>query len=525
MSKAEEAKALTSIAASMWPQIVAALAATLGSFGCGTGIAWSSPVLPKIKNESCYEKGCDLSGVSDEAADWIGPLFPLGAIFAGPLAFFLLNKIGRKKTLLWLSCPMLIGYILLTITKVLDSLWTLFIGRFLVGFSGGAYALVAPYYVSEIAETSMRGALASLMQLMVTFGVLFVNALNIYDTVHWVTISGICIGIPVAMVVMLLFMPDSPKYLIAESKTLEARKALQWFRGPQFDVDEELRQISESHHEESKIGSVTFKELLSKRVYWQPFLIAMFGMFGQQFCGINVVFFYQQTIFEKARSSIDPTVAAFLVAVAQCCGTGAAVFIVDRFGRKILLILSNVFMALPLAALGTYFYMDENRIFCENGTQLFLDQNIWDLGPHQWQDLLKLFIKSVENSCHGSIEPDVIDGLGWLPVVSLVTFVIAFAIGFGPLCWTINAEIFPPEAKRLGSSIAFSANWTFAFLVTKFEPYVEDALNTSGAYFLFSAICLFGTFIIVFFVPETKGKSPEEMKAYFEKKTVKSEQR
>ena len=114
------------------------------------------------------------------------------------------------------------------------------------------------------------------------------------------------------------------------------------------------------------------------------------------------------------------------------------------------------------------------------------------MGPHQWQDLLKLFIKSVENSCQGSIEPDVIDGLGWLPVVSLVTFVIAFAIGFGPLCWTINAEIFPPEAKRLGSSIAFSANWTFAFLVTKFEPYVEDALNTSGAYFLFSAICVFG---------------------------------
>ena len=106
---------------------------------------------------------------------------------------------------------------------------------------------------------------------------------------------------------MLLFMPDSPKYLIAESKTPEARKALQWFRGPQFDVDEELRQISESHEEESKIGSVTFKELLSKRVYWQPFLIAMFGMFGQQFCGINVVFFYQQTIFEKARSSIDPS--------------------------------------------------------------------------------------------------------------------------------------------------------------------------------------------------------------------------
>ena len=79
-----------------------------------------------------------------------------------------------------------------------------------------------------------------------------------------------------------------------------------------------------------------------------------------------------------------------------------------------------------------------------------------------------------------------------MPVVSLITFVIAFSIGFGPLAWTLNAEIFSPEAKRLGSSIAFSANWSFAFFVTYFEPDIEDALKTSGAYFLFSAICVFG---------------------------------
>lgn len=91
---------------------------------------------------------------------------------------------------------MLLGYILLTVTQTLDSLITLFLGRFLAGLSGGAYALVAPYYVSEIAETSMRGALASLMQLMATFGVLFVDALNIYDAVNWVHISAICIAIP-----------------------------------------------------------------------------------------------------------------------------------------------------------------------------------------------------------------------------------------------------------------------------------------------------------------------------------------
>ena len=119
--------------------------------------------------------------------------------------------------------------------------------------------------------------------------------------------------IKVAMVAMLFFMPDSPKYLIAESKTSEAKKALQWLRGPHVNVDVELRQMTESYEEEKKIGSIDLTELLSKRVYWQPFLIAMFGMFGQQFCGINVVFFYQQTIFEKANSSVDPSKFLFCI--------------------------------------------------------------------------------------------------------------------------------------------------------------------------------------------------------------------
>lgn len=109
--------------------------ATLGSFGCGTGIAWSSPLLAKLdKNETCPDSSCEnLQGMDNFTKDWIGPLFPLGAACSGPIAFFLLNKIGRKQTLLWLSAPMLLGYILLTITQMLDSLATLFLGRFAIG--------------------------------------------------------------------------------------------------------------------------------------------------------------------------------------------------------------------------------------------------------------------------------------------------------------------------------------------------------------------------------------------------------
>ena len=183
------------------------ISATLGAFGCGTGIAWSSPVLPKVSPEQC-EPNCDLQ-ITEAVASWIGPIFPMAAACVGPVAFFLLNKIGRKKTLIALSFPMLIGYILLTFIKDIDSAAVLLTARFLVGkfsrshhlyawysvnplgFSGGAYALVAPYYVSEVAEVDMRGALASVQQLMATLGVLFVNALNINEAVEWGTISGL----------------------------------------------------------------------------------------------------------------------------------------------------------------------------------------------------------------------------------------------------------------------------------------------------------------------------------------------
>ena len=137
---------------------------------------------------------------------------------------------------------------------------------------------------------------------------------------------------------------------------------------------------------------------------------------------------------------------------------------------------------------------------------------------YHWKDILDLLFKNVQENCNdGKFDADLVTNLGWLPVVSLMVFVIAFSIGFGPLAWTLNAEIHSPEAKRLCASIAFSTNWTFAFLVTKFEPNIEALINLSGTYFAFATICFVGTIIVYIFVPETKGKTPEDMKIYFSK--------
>ena len=118
---------------------------------------------------------------------------------------------------------------------------------------------------------------------------------------------GICVCIPLLMVLALFFMPDSPKFLISKNRISEARQALRWFRGPNYDVDSEFKQILTSNKEEENIGGISLLELFTQKVYFVPFLIAMYGMFGQQFCGINVVFFYLQTIFDKANSTVDPS--------------------------------------------------------------------------------------------------------------------------------------------------------------------------------------------------------------------------
>ena len=131
-----------------------------------------------------------------------------------------------------------------------------------------------------------------------------------------------------------------------------------------------------------------------------------------------------------------------------------------------------------------------------------------------------------------------IKDIGVLPLISLIAYIIGFSIGedqwkdgivmclvtityflgFGPLPWTVNAEIYPAEARSLGSSIAFAFNWLCAFLVTKFEPDIEAALGASSAYFIFASICALGTLFVIFILPETKGKTPQELKAQFEGK-------
>lgn len=186
--------------------------------------------------------------------------------------------------------------------------------------------------------------------------------------------------------------------------------------------------------------------------------------------GINAVIFYTTDIFKSAGSSMNDSVAAIVVGVVQCIATASSIFLVDRAGRKILLLLSASFMSASLVVLGIFFKLQKD----------------------------------------GKA-----DGLGWLPLVCLMVFMVAFSIGYGPIPFIMLGELIPERVKAKVASTAIVTNWLVSFIVTKFFGQLQNAVGIHWCYWIFALICAANFTFVLMFLPETKGKSVEEIQEYF----------
>ena len=217
-----------------------------------------------------------------------------------------------------------------------------------------------------------------------------------------------------------------------------------------------------------------------------------------------------------------------LIGTVQVVGTLATTLVIDKFGRKIILVISELFMGISMIGVAVFFLLFEKcGDECETSASL----------------VSTTVTTSVNIST--TILPDVlvskttVDSVGFLPLLSLMVFVAAFSFGAGPIPWILNVELIPPEARvsrdsyllisynccfitylfqALSASLATSFNWLVSFLVSQFIPDIGDAIGASSCYFIFSAICLLGTVFTILFVPETKGKSEDEIKNLFSTK-------
>ncbi|ROT70590.1 putative solute carrier family 2, facilitated glucose transporter member 8 isoform X2 [Penaeus vannamei] len=205
----------------------------------------------------------------------------------------------------------------------------------------------------------------------------------------------------------------------------------------------------------------------------KPLAITLALMVFQQLAGVNAVIYNINLIFQASGTSISDDLSSIIVGIVQVIATAAGSLLIDRAGRKLLLCFSAFTMSVSIVSLGVFFYIKSSN---ESFAQEFL---------------------------------------GWLPLTSLMIFISAFSIGYGPIPWVMMGELFYPNVKEAAGSMATTLNWTFVFIVTFVFAPLQDAIHDYGAYWLFGGLCAVNFLFCVLFVPETKGRTLQETMAHF----------
>lgn len=393
----------------------------------------------------------------------------VGSIISGPVS----DKLGRKKSISFSAILFVGGSIVLGFAPKYSAL---IVGRFIVGFAIGVAANVVPLYIAEISPAKYRGSLVTINNLCITSGQ-FISYLVASGFSHvnegWRYTLGLA-AIPALIMFfgMVFIVPESPRWLYLMGQEDEAISILKRIRNTD-DVEEEVQEIKESR---VSSGMSQFKSILYDRVIRRALLIGCSLQFFQQFCGINTVMYYSASIIKMAGINDNSKAVWFSTAVAgaNAVFTVVSLFLIDRVGRRKLLLSTMIGMIAGLLFLGLAFFFSYR-------------------------------------------DPK---STGIFAIVSLVLYVAFFATGMGPIPWAVNSEIYPSNFRGIGCGIATTVNWSANLVVSfTFLSYV-NAVTPSGAFWTYAGIGIVAWVVIYFILPETKGKSIEQIQQSFSNKST-----
>ncbi|MEW5818683.1 MAG: sugar porter family MFS transporter [Cyanobacteriota bacterium] len=436
--------------------IIAAIAATGGLlFGFDTGVI--SGVLLFIREEwslSPESQGIAVSSVL------IGAM--IGAIVSGKVA----DKFGRKTVIIWTAFIFFIGSVGTALAPDLE--WLIF-GRIIIGIAIGVASFAVPLYISEVSPTNVRGALVSMNQLAITIGIVvsYVVDAGFANVEHgWRYMFGVGVLPALILGIGMFYMPKTPRWLISKNKFDEAETVLKKIEAKD-NVQDEINEIKNSITEES---GGTFKDLLLP--WLKPALIIGIGMmFIQQCTGINTVIYYAPTIFQKTgfESEQAAIAATSIVGVINVLFTIVSIVLIDKIGRRPLLLVGLTGMTLSLGVLGLAFMETET------------------LGA----------------------------SLKYVAVASTLVYIASFAVSLGPICWLLIAEIYPLKIRGVAMSIATFSNWAFNFLVALSFPILLERIGPPATFWIFALLSIGGWIFCYCYVPETKGHSLEKIEEHW----------
>jgi sugar porter (SP) family MFS transporter len=396
----------------------------------------------------------------------------VGALAAGAMA----DRFGRRPTVLVAGVLFITGAV---IEAAAPGSGVLVAGRLTVGFAVGVASVAAPLFAAEMAPTRLRGTFVSTYQFGITFGIFVAYLVDewLQSGSEWRLMLGLSSVAGVLLIVLLIPLRDTPRWYLKAGRPADAAAELE--RIHPGDSAERLAELEASLAEEP--GDASWGEVFSAR--WRAPLVIGVGLaVFQQVTGINAIIYYADKIFAAAgfSSPADQTAATtWAIGAVNVLATLVAIAFVDRLGRKPLLVTGLVGMAISLTVVGVAF--------------LSLDTDVTVHGT------------TAANA--GTVASDA----GLITLVALVVYIASFAFSMGPIVWTMINEIYPRSVRGRAVSVATAANWFSAWLVSQFFLSLVDAIGESATFWLFAGLCVVCLVWIVKKVPETKGRTLEEI--------------
>ncbi|XP_017875465.1 facilitated trehalose transporter Tret1 [Ceratina calcarata] len=467
-SKNSDPEAGENVNGSVVKQVLAAIVAQLGTIGTGMTFGFSAIALPQLQEANStipIEEG------STEES-WIASMSSIGTPIGCLISGYMMDVLGRKRSLIITEIPALLGWILIAFATDIRMIYA---GRFFVGLGSGMVGAPARVYTGEVTQPHLRGMLTAFASIGVSTGVMIEYALG--SALAWNTCAAISGILPLAALLLMFLYPETPSYLISRSRPEKARKALKQFRGSTYNVNQEMETLIDFSNKNNIKHLTGLREIvraLLKPNALKPFTLLFLYFLIYQWSGTNVITFYAVEIFHDSGATLDKYLAAVILGVVRLASTIVACILCRICGRRPLTMVSSIGCGLSMLGLGGYMWL--KTYWTANSLPIIAT---------------------------------------WFPVFCIFAYTITCTLGFLVIPWVMIGEVYPVQVRGIIGGLTTMAAHSFIFTVVKTYPFLVHAITRHGTFILYGGISLFGTIYFYLCLPETKGKTLQEIEDYF----------